>query len=57
MKKVPIKNRLHINLFYSVIILFFLSSALFAQTQSEVFLNGAAVTDIVQEDGFLWVST
>jgi len=29
----------------------------FAQNQSEVFLRGAAVIDIVEEEGFLWVAT
>jgi ligand-binding sensor domain-containing protein len=29
----------------------------FSQEQSEVFLKGAAVTDIAEEEGFLWVAT
>ena len=29
----------------------------FAQEQSEVFLKGAAVTDIDEEEGYLWVAT
>lgn len=33
------------------------SKITFAQNQSEVFLKGAAVTDIVEEEGFLWVAT
>ena len=27
------------------------------QVQSEIFLKGAAVTDVDEEDGFLWVAT
>ena len=47
-------------LFYLLIIL--ISSFIFshnssAQNQSEVFLKGAAVTDIAEEEGFLWVAT
>jgi ligand-binding sensor domain-containing protein len=45
------------NLFYIFIILIFHSFNSFAQEQSEVFLKGAAVTDIAEEEGFLWVST
>jgi len=45
------------NLFYIFIILIFHSFNSFAQEQSEVFLKGASVTDIAEEEGFLWVST
>jgi ligand-binding sensor domain-containing protein len=43
---------------YTVLTLtFFLSPDSFSQEQSEVFLKGAAVTDIAEEEGFLWVAT
>jgi len=42
---------------YTVAILLLLTLNSFAQSQSEVFLKGAAVTDIVEEEGFLWVAT
>ena len=37
--------------------LILLSLNTFAQEQSEVFLKGAAVTDITEEEGFIWVAT
>jgi len=37
--------------------LLLLSQNTLGQIQSEVFLRGAAITDIVEEDGFLWVAT
>ena len=44
-------------LLYTFLILIFLSFNSFAQDQSEVFLKGASVTDIAEEEGFLWVAT
>ena len=49
-----IKSLLQIFLF---ILIFGSNYNLNAQPQSEVFLQGAAVTDIVEEEEFLWVST
>ena len=40
-----------------LIALIILSLNTFAQEQSEVFLKGAAVTDITEEEGFIWVAT
>lgn len=45
-----------ISLYTFVTITFFLTSVSLAQ-EHEVFLKGAAVTDIAEEEGFLWVST
>ncbi len=42
---------------FFLIILILFSFTCFAQDKSEVFLKGAAVTDIVEEDGFIWVAT
>lgn len=60
--KVIIEKIFHIQ--YSLIPLFLYTITVstfsinsFAQIQSEVFLRGAAVTDIVEEEGFIWVST
>ena len=39
------------------LIFIFLSVEIHSQIESEVFLKGAAVTDIEEEEGFLWVST
>ena len=42
----------------SIIIFFILiSSSSFAQIESEIFLKGATVTGIVEEEGYLWVAT
>jgi len=51
-----------INLLFQIFLLYiFLSFTISfnssAQNLSEVFLRGAAVTDIVEEEGFLWVAT
>lgn len=40
-----------------IILFFFVSLEIFSQVQSEVFLKGAAITDIAEEEGYLWVST
>jgi len=42
---------------YTIALLLLLTLNSFAQYQSEVFLKGAAVIDIVEEEGFLWVAT
>jgi ligand-binding sensor domain-containing protein len=42
---------------YTAALLLLLTLNSFAQYQSEVFLEGAAITDIVEEEGFLWVAT
>ena len=52
----------HSRITYSLILfttalLLLLTLNSFAQNQTEVFLKGAAVTDIVEEEGFIWVST
>ena len=39
------------------LIFIFLSVEIHSQIESEVFLKGAAVTDIAEEEGFIWVST
>jgi ligand-binding sensor domain-containing protein len=52
-----IKFNKSIQLFLISFALLFLSQISSAQIQSEVFLRGAAITDIVEEDGFLWVAT
>ena len=45
-------------IFYFFLLLgFVLSMPAFPQVESEIFLKGAAITDIDQEDGFLWVAT
>jgi ligand-binding sensor domain-containing protein len=44
-------------LYYIIAITLLLTPTYIAQEQSEVFLKGAAVTDIAEEEGFLWVST
>jgi len=44
-------------LYYIIAITLLLTPTSIAQEQSEVFLKGAAVTDIAEEEGFLWVST
>ena len=38
-------------------IIFFISSITFGQIQSQSFLEGAKITDISQQDDFLWVAT
>lgn len=40
-----------------IILFFFVSLEIFSQVQSEVFLKGASITDISEEEGYLWVST
>jgi len=40
-----------------LVILILFAHNLSAQKQAEVFLRGAAVTDIVEEEGFIWVAT
>jgi ligand-binding sensor domain-containing protein len=42
---------------YTLIPLFLLVINSFAQIQSEVFLKGAAITDIAEEEDYLWVAT
>ncbi len=39
------------------ILVLFLTIPIYGQVKSELFLNGAAITDIDEEDGFLWVAT
>jgi ligand-binding sensor domain-containing protein len=39
------------------IVIFVLTIPIFAQVKSEMFLKGASITDIDEEDGFLWVAT
>lgn len=46
-----------IKFIYSLFIVFAFSATSAAQVESEIFLKGAAVTDIKKEEGFLWVST
>ncbi len=41
----------------SLIIFYLLSAALFAQINSQLFLEGAKITDIEREGDFLWVAT
>ena len=48
----PLKKSL---LFF--IVVFTLTIQISAQVKSEIFLKGAAITDIDEEDGFLWVAT
>jgi len=38
-------------------VLFILLSTTFGQVESEIYLKGAAITDIDEEDGFIWVAT
>jgi ligand-binding sensor domain-containing protein len=59
LKKIFNKPYTHILIyFYTVLALaYLLSPNSFPQEQSEVFLKGAAVTDIAEEEGFLWVAT
>lgn len=46
------------SLYFSVSLLsIFLPVEIHSQVESEIFLKGAAVTDIAEEEGFLWVST
>ncbi len=45
------------NLFFSIVWILFLTQPLSPQTQSEIFLEGASITDIDEEPGFLWVAT
>ncbi len=48
---------LKLSFLLTLLLHFFLSNVALSQIQSEVFLNGAAITDIAEEEGFLWVST
>lgn len=48
---------IRINLILVFLLGVVLSVPTFAQVQSEIFLKGAAITDIDQEDGFLWIAT
>jgi len=48
---------LRIKSYFFLLLGFALSIPAFPQIQSEIFLKGAAITDIDQEDGFLWVAT
>ena len=59
LKKKFNKPYTHIPIYlYTVLALtYLLSPNSFPQEQSEVFLKGAAVTDIAEEEGFLWVAT
>jgi ligand-binding sensor domain-containing protein len=41
----------------TTILLILISFSSFAQIESEIFLKGATVTGIVEEEGFLWVAT
>lgn len=45
------------HLLFTSAILLLLPFNYYSQNQSEVFLKGAAITDIVEEEGFLWVAT
>ncbi len=47
----------YLKILYTVALLLLFTINSFAQNQSEVFLKGAAVTDIIEEEGFLWVAT
>jgi ligand-binding sensor domain-containing protein len=44
------------NLYLLLVVLVF-AFPVFSQTESEIFLNGASITDIGEVDGYLWVST
>ena len=47
----------YLKILYTAALLILLTFNSYAQSQSEVFLEGAAITDIVEEEGFLWVAT
>ena len=47
----------YLKIIYTVALLIILTFNSYAQSQSEVFLEGAAITDIVEEEGFLCVAT
>lgn len=47
-----------LSVYFSVFLLFILFSfEIHSQVETELYLKGAAVTDIAEEEGFLWVST
>ncbi len=48
---------MRINLKYIYLIIFLFSTVTFAQTESQLFLEGARITDIKQEGTTLWVAT
>jgi ligand-binding sensor domain-containing protein len=54
----PFNNILHLVKAVIVVIVFFAAyNNSFAQIDSEIFLSGATITDIDEEEGYLWIAT
>ncbi len=51
------RELIYTKILYTFTLLFLVTLYSFAQNQSELFLKGAAVTDIAEEEGFLWIAT
>lgn len=52
------KSFIHtLKIFFLIFFVWVLNFQSFAQVKSEIFLKGAAITDIQEENGFLWIAT